>query len=56
MVDLGKHAVFVWASYGAVAIVLGSLIVWLVSDGRRLAARLAAFEARGIKRRSDPDA
>ncbi len=51
MLDLGKHAVFIWASYGVVVIVLACLVAWLVIDGRRLAARLADFEARGIKRR-----
>lgn len=52
MIDLGKHAIFIWASYGAVVIVLAALILWLIEDGRRLARQLADFEARGITRRS----
>ena len=50
--DLGKHAVFIWASYGAVAIVLAALIIWLIADGRRYRKALDDLEARGVKRRS----
>jgi len=50
--DLGKHAVFIWASYAAVVLAIGGLVVWLILDGRRHAARLAELEARGIRRRS----
>lgn len=50
--DLGKHAVFIWASYGTVAIVLAGLVTWLIVDGRRAKHRLDALEARGVKRRS----
>ena len=52
MIDLGKHAVFIWSSYGIVAIVLTALIAWLISDGLRLRRRLAELDAQGIKRRS----
>lgn len=50
--ELGRHAVFIWASYGAVVTVLAGLIGWLVYDGARLKRTLADFEARGIRRRS----
>lgn len=50
--DMGPHAAFIWSAYGVVALTLGGLIAWLVFDGRRQAAALAALEARGIKRRS----
>ena len=50
--DLGTHAAFIWASYAAVAIVLASLIGWLVFDGRRQQSALNDLEARGVKRRS----
>ena len=52
MIDLGKHAVFIWSSYAVVAVVLVGLIGWLVADGRRLRRRLAELEARGVTRRS----
>lgn len=55
MIDLGKHAVFIWASYAVTTLVLVGLITWLVVDGRRLARTLREFEARGIRRRSDRD-
>ena len=51
MIDLGKHAVFIWMSYGAVAIVLTGLVTWLIMDGRRRATQLAELEARGVRRR-----
>lgn len=50
--SLGPHAAFIWASYGAMAIVIAALVVWLVADGRRLERRLADLEARGVRRRS----
>ena len=52
MIDLGPHAGFIWASYGAVALVLVILIAWLVFDGRRQRQLLAELEARGVRRRS----
>jgi heme exporter protein D len=51
MIDLGKHAAFIWASYGVVFVTLAGLIVWLIADGARLRRRLADLEARGIRRR-----
>lgn len=52
MIDLGKHAVFIWSSYAVVTVVLAGLVAWLVLDGRRLKRRLADLEAQGITRRS----
>jgi heme exporter protein CcmD len=43
--DFGERAVFIWTSYGIVALVVSALIAWLVLDGRRQAARLARLEA-----------
>ena len=40
MIDLGKHAVFIWSSDAAVAVVLVGLIAWLIAEGRRYEARL----------------
>ena len=50
--DLGPHAETIWTCYAAVGLVVVALIVWLVTDGRRLAQELAALEERGIRRRS----
>lgn len=50
--DLGPNAVFIWSSYGIVAIVLGGLIAWLVADGIRQQHKLDELEARGTRRRS----
>jgi heme exporter protein D len=52
--SLGPHAAFIWACYGAVALALSGLVVWLVADGRRLAREIAAIEARSARRRIDP--
>jgi heme exporter protein D len=52
IIDLGKHAVFIWASYAIVAVVLMGLIVWLVLVGQNYARMLADLEARGVRRRS----
>jgi heme exporter protein D len=52
MPDLGPHAVFiVWAYVGVFAGVAG-LIIYAAFDARRIKARLAALDARGIRRRS----
>ena len=50
--DLGPHAVFIWASYGAFVLIVGLLIAWTLLDGRRQARALADAERRGLKRRS----
>ena len=52
MLDLGRHAEFVWASYAVVALVAIGIIAWLVIEGRRYARELALLEARGVRRRS----
>ncbi len=50
--DLGKHAAFIWASYGIVLVALAGLIAWLIYDGLRLGRRLKDLEDRGVTRRS----
>ena len=51
--DLGPHAAFVWVAYGAAAVVLVVLAVWLVLDGRRQQRLIDELEARGVRRRSE---
>lgn len=50
--DMGPHAAFIWASYGAVAVVLFALAAWLLWDGRRQRQLLEDLENRGVRRRS----
>lgn len=52
MIDLGPHAVFIITAYAGVAIAVAALIGWALFDARRIAARTAALDARGIRRRS----
>ena len=51
--DLGPHAAFVWAAYGAAAVVLVALALWLMLDGRRQQRLIDEIEARGVRRRSE---
>ena len=53
MAALGEHAGFIVAAYAFVAVVLAALIGATLLDGARQKAKLAALEARGIRRRSD---
>ena len=53
--NLGPHAGFIVASYGAVAIGLIGLLAWLFIDSRQLRAALADLDARGIRRRPSSD-
>ena len=50
---LGPHAGFIIAAYGAAAIVLGALVLWVMLDYRALKRTLAGFEGEGMTRRSD---
>lgn len=52
MIDLGQHAAFIWASYGATFLVVVGLLAWVVLDGRRLSEQRRALEAKGVGRRS----
>lgn len=54
LIDLGKHAAFIWSSYAIVTVVLAVLIAWLIADGARLKRRLAELDAQGVGRRSRP--
>lgn len=52
MMELGPHAGFILASYGAVVVVLGGLIAGILLDHRTQARALDALEKRGAGRRS----
>jgi len=54
MIDLGPHANFIVAAYAGAAFVTLALIAWTAWRSRDAKARLAALEAQGIRRRSDP--
>ena len=48
-----RHLGFIGASYGALIVIIGGLILWLAIDHRLQARALAELEQRGTKRRSD---
>lgn len=52
MIDLGQHAEFILWGYAGVALGTLALVAWVLWDSRRVAARLKALEAQGIRRRS----
>ncbi len=52
MSQAATHALYIWASYGVVALVVGALIAWVVADGRRVKRELERLEAQGVRRRS----
>jgi heme exporter protein D len=53
MIDLGQHAEFIIWGYVGVALATLALVGWVFWQSRRVRERLAALEARGIRRRSD---
>jgi heme exporter protein D len=51
--DLGPHAGFIIAAYAIAALVVISLIAWVLADYAAQRRLLADLEARGVARRSD---
>ncbi len=51
---LASHSDFIFAAYGAAAIVLGALVLWVMLESRALKRTLAGFEGEGVTRRSHP--
>ena len=45
MFDFGKHAFFIWGSYGITLVVLAALVWWLISDGKRHSSALEQLES-----------
>ena len=50
---MSTHDMFVTAAYALSAIGLAGLIAWIIADQQTQRRELAAFEARGVKRRSE---
>lgn len=50
--NLGPHAAFILAAYGAAAAMLLSLVLWVWLDYRAQQRALDALEAQGVTRRS----
>ncbi len=50
--DLGQHAAFIWAAYGATALVIAGLVVRAVFEERHQKKALIKLEAQGVRRRS----
>jgi heme exporter protein D len=50
--NMGPHAAFIWLSYAVVTVTVTGLILWLLADGWKQRAELAALERQGVKRRS----
>ena len=52
MIGLGEHAQYIAFAYAGVALVLGGLVARAILADRAARRRIAALEARGIRRRS----
>lgn len=50
--DLGPNAAFIWAAYGATALVLTGLVARAILDERRQKRVLVKLEEQGVRRRS----
>jgi heme exporter protein D len=50
--DLGPHATFIVAAYGAAVLALLALVLWVWFDFRAQNRALKALEAQGVRRRS----
>lgn len=53
MATIDTHTAYVIAAYAATVLVVAGLFLKLRLDHRRLAAQIAALEARGVRRRSE---
>jgi heme exporter protein D len=51
--DLGPHAAFILAAYGAAFVILAALIIWIALDYRFQRRLLAELDRSGVTRRSD---
>ena len=51
--NLGAHAGFIVAAYGAAVLILAALVAWIVLDHRAQKRALGELEMRGVTRRSE---
>ena len=51
--NLGPHAGFILAAYGAAVLILAALVAWIVLDHRAQKRALGELEMRGVTRRSN---
>ena len=51
--ELGPHAVYIWAAYASVGVGLATLVAWLVLHCPRQQHLFDQLEAQGVRRRSD---
>jgi heme exporter protein D len=51
-VQLGPHAGFILAAYGAAGIMVLGLLVWVMADYRAQRRALAELERQGVSRRA----
>ena len=52
MLNLGPHAIFIWAAYALTFVAIAILTVSILIDDRQQREILAELERKGIKRRS----
>lgn len=50
--DMGPHATFIWAAYGATGLVVAALIARAILDEQRQKRILVKLEEQGVRRRS----
>jgi heme exporter protein D len=50
--DLGPHAAFIWAAYGATALIISGLVARAIFEERHQKKALVKLEEQGVRRRS----
>ena len=50
--EIGRYAIYIFGAWGGTALVVVLLIAWTIFDATKQKNRLAALEAKGIRRRS----